>query len=256
MVTALDNLLHSQLGQMPSDIRVRIDALMSPFTTALFKSEWIPASRHIPQDQQKLLIVLHGRGDSLRAYRNIKQELRLPNMNYLLLNAPRRYADGFTWCALEPKPKSPSVLMLRARLFALIRELNAAGWKSENLFWMGHSQGCLVACDLVMNHPHSFGGLIGVSGYVAFHKGWKARAARSGALQTPWLITHGTRDRIIRPSEIREDVAELVRGSVPVLFREFAKGHDFDFKFEIPFIRNWIDEVGTRLSLGQISSSR
>ena len=105
---------------------------------------------------------------------------------------------------------------------------------------MGHSQGALVASDLVLNHPDSFGGLVGVSGYVWFFRGWRARVKRSGALRTPWLFTHGTRDRVIRPKEIREDIAELLDRRVPVLYREFPKGHDFDYSNEVPFIRSWI----------------
>lgn len=212
----------------------------SVFSTSLFETLWIPASPRIPRSEQKLMIVLHGRGDSARAYKEIRQELRLPNMNYLVLNGPRRYADGYTWCALNPKPGSPSVLAIRARLFALVAELKNAGWNTQDLFWMGHSQGCLVACDLVLNHPDAFGALIGVSGYIWFTKGWKSKAAKSGASRTPWLMTHGTRDRIIPVREIRSDLAELARGPIRFRFEEFSKGHDFDFVREIPFIRKWV----------------
>lgn len=159
-------------------------------------------------------------------------------MNYLLLNAPRKYLSGYTWCPLEPRRKK-DMLSIREKLFSLIAELELAGWRSRDIFWLGHSQGCLVACDLVLNHPKPFGGLIGVSGYVWFFRGWKHRARSSGAKETPWLLTHGTRDRVILPEEIREDVA-LLTGEVPVLYREFMKGHDFDYAKEVPFIRSWI----------------
>lgn len=208
-------------------------------TTTLFESVWIPASRSVPKSEQKLMVILHGRGDSLEAFRSIKQELRLPHMNYLLLNAPRRFEKGYSWYALEPRHKN-GVLDARAKLFSLVNELKAAGWKSQDIFWMGHSQGCLVACDLVLNHPDAFGGLIGVSGYLWFFRGWKEKALASGARRTPWLITHGTRDRIIRPSEIREDIQTLTKGQVSVLYQEFSKGHDFDYREEVPFIRRWI----------------
>ena len=189
------------------------------------------------------MIVLHGRGDSMRAFLNIKNELRLPNMNYLLLNGPRKYSTGFAWCAVNPKEGSPSVLQIRARLFALIAELKAEGWQTKDIFLMGHSQGCLVACDLVLNYPEPFGALVGVSGYIWFAKGWQQRAAKSGALTTPWLMTHGTRDRVIPPFEIRADIAKLMDGDVPVHYEEFRKGHDFDFEKEVPFIRRWISDV-------------
>jgi phospholipase/carboxylesterase len=209
------------------------------FATGLFDFQWIPASRGVPRSKQKLMIVLHGRGDSRDAFRTIKQELRLPHFNYLILNAPRKYMDGFSWYALEPRHER-GVRGARQRLFKLVDELEAFGWLPEDIFWMGHSQGALVAADLVLNHPNAFGGLVGVSGYVWFFKGWRARASRSGARRTPWLFTHGTRDRVILPAEIREDIEELSRSSLPVLYREFAKGHDFDYQREVPFIRKWI----------------
>ncbi len=134
----------------------------------------------------------------------------------------------------------------RARLFKLVAELEAFGWFPEDIFWMGHSQGAMVSADLVLNHPEAFGGLVGVSGYVWFFKGWRARAQRSGAKQTPWLFTHGTRDRVILPAEIREDIRELAAGALPVLYREFSKGHDFDHSREVPFIRKWIRDARLR----------
>lgn len=213
----------------------------STFSTSLFDYEWIPASRGVARSRQKIMIILHGRGDSLKAFRSIKQELRLPHLNYLLLNAPRKYLKGYSWYALEPNHEK-GVKLAREKLFALIDELKEAGWASKDILWMGHSQGCLVACDLVLNHPDSFAGLIGVSGYLWFFPGWKRKLAQTGARRTPWLLTHGTRDRIILPNEIREDVEELSKGRVRVLYREFAKGHDFDYNKEVPFIRSWINE--------------
>lgn len=224
-----------------------------PFYTSLFNSQWVSASRGVPRAKQKLMIVLHGRGDSLNAFRTIKQEIRLPNFNYLLLNAPRKFADGFSWYALEPHHER-GVRGARRRLFQLVEELEAFGWLPEDIFWMGHSQGAMVAADLVLNYPQAFGGLIGVSGYVWFFRGWRARASRSGAKQTPWLFTHGTRDKVISPAEIREDIQELAKTQMPVLYREFLKGHDFDHHREVPFIRRWIRDA--RLRRRTISSAQ
>lgn len=219
-----------------------------PFVSQVFDSEWISASRMVPRARQKLMIVLHGRGDSLKAFRSIKEELRLSHMNYLLLNAPRKYLAGFSWYALEPRHER-GVKASRERLFQLLEELKQIGWEAKDILLMGHSQGCLMACDLVLNYPQAFAGLIGVSGYLWFFPGWKQKLARSGARRTPWLITHGTRDRVIFPDEIREDIAELSKGKIPVLYREFKKGHDFDYREEVPFIRNWLHQYSSQTNV-------
>ena len=213
--------------------------MRSIFRTKLFDSKWISAKRKSLTAPAKVMIVLHGRGDSLGAFSDVQNELEMPEMNFLLLNAPRKFDDGFSWYLAEPR-HAESVIEVRAKLFALVSELNLQGFASETIFWMGHSQGCLIACDLVLNHPDRFGGLIGVSGYLWFFRGWKKKLVDSGAYGTPWLITHGTHDRIIRPREIREDIAALVESDVPVMYREFRKGHDFDFAHEVPYIREWL----------------
>ncbi len=204
------------------------------FSTKLFDHQWIPASKGTPASKQKVMVVLHGRGDSIEAYQAIKQELRLPQFNYLLLNAPRKYLGGFTWQSKAA----------RRNLKTLVRQLEQAGWSPKDIFWMGHSEGAMTVADLVLHHKEAFGGVIGVSGYVRFFKGWRAR--KSGAKKTPWLFTHGTRDRVILPREIREDVEQLSANEMPILYREFAKGHDFDYKNEVPFIRKWIRQARLR----------
>lgn len=214
-------------------------ATVPEFTTRLFDHEWIPAAPSVPRSKQKVMVVLHGKGDSLESFLEIQDELKLPHFNFLLLNAPKKYLGGHSWYLLEPRHEA-GVRAARRRLFDLVDELALEGWRPKDIFWMGHSQGALVASDLVLNHPDAFGGVVGVSGYVWFFRGWRARLKRSGALKTPWLFTHGTRDRVIKPVEIREDIAELTSGSVPVLYREFPKGHDFDYSAEVPFIRSWI----------------
>lgn len=209
------------------------------FVTEHFNSHWIFASPRVPVEQQKLMIVLHGRGDSLHSFLDISAELRLPQMNYLLLNAPRRFAGGYSWYGQEPRHE-PGIRKARARLFALIDELLDAGWDARDLYFLGHSQGALMVCDLLMHHPATFGGVVGVSGYVHFPRGWKIRSRRSAASRTPWLMTYGTRDRVIPAAEIREDLEQLWQVGLPVVAQAFKKGHDFDFHEEVPFMRRWL----------------
>ena len=60
----------------------------------MLQTEFIPA---LGEGSQALLIALHGLGDSTAGYRWLPQGLRLPWMNYLLVNAPDRYYDGYSW---------------------------------------------------------------------------------------------------------------------------------------------------------------
>ncbi|MDX9732063.1 MAG: hypothetical protein RBT63_09860 [Bdellovibrionales bacterium] len=217
---------------------------MSDFNTTLFDFEFQRGRSKEPFGRRRLGVVLHGKGDRLEAFQGIGEELDLKEFDFLLLNGPMKFGDGFKWMHDEPRHEK-SLAIVRDQLLSLLEELKAHGYATENILWLGHSQGGRVASDLVMHSPDAFMGIVAVSSYVGFFKGWANQASASdagGAWLTPWLFTHGTLDRIIRPKEIRDDIRELARGRIPLTYREFLKGHDFDFKKEVPFIRRWILE--------------
>lgn len=213
------------------------------FKTRLFDSLYLKGQSREPTSRRVLCIVFHGKGDSLDAFLDIANEIGIPSFDYLLLNGPMRFADGFKWIHDEPRHEM-SLAILRDQLFSLIEELKLAGFRTENMILLGHSQGGRVASDLVMNSPDRFRAVVAVSSYVGFFEGWNLPEARqvTGAWKTPWLFTHGTYDRVIRPREIRQDIRELSRGRIPLTYKEFRKGHDFDHESELPYIRQWLSE--------------
>ena len=48
-----------------------------------------------------MLVVLHGLGDSSEGWEWLPQELQLPWMNYLLVNAPDEYFSGRSWFGIR-----------------------------------------------------------------------------------------------------------------------------------------------------------
>ncbi len=209
-----------------------------------FDSLFIPARRPSAPGREKLMIVLHGQGDSYESFREIDCELDIPWMNFLIINAPDAYDSGFSWYKLEPK-HAPGIRRSRALLKKLLAQLQLEGWRTEDIFLLGHSQGALMACDILLNSETPFAGVIGVSGYVWFFRGWK-RKTQMAAQNTPWLMTYGLRDSIIPPEEIQEDLEILWDAGLPVTARAFNKGHDFNFAREVPYIRNWLEFLDGR----------
>ncbi|MFN8945041.1 MAG: alpha/beta hydrolase, partial [Pseudobdellovibrionaceae bacterium] len=153
------------------------------FETDLFDHKFIPSKR----PSSKLMIVLHGRGDSLKPFRFFDEELKVADLNYLLLNANRRYLSGFSWYG-EPPFQAQGVLKSRQRLFDLLSELDRNGFSSRHIFLLGFSQGALMCSDLGMHYPKRFAGIVSVSGYFYFFSKWKA-ALTKDSLKTPWLLT-------------------------------------------------------------------
>ncbi len=200
--------------------------------TDLFKSEFIASQK----PSQKLMLVLHGKGDSIKPFMGFDEELQIPDMNYLLLNAPKKYLDGYSWYG-DPPYQTEGVLRIRAKMLRLLSELEEKGWKPENIFLFGFSQGCLVSADLAMNYPKKLGGVVGISGYFHFFPRWKRNLKRNK--RTPWLLTHGHKDDVLPIEDTKFGVEKLRSAGVQVEFIESQKKHVLEEE-EYPAIRKWV----------------
>lgn len=205
------------------------------FETSLFKTQFIPAAK----PSEYLMIVLHGKGDSIKPFAKFNEELEIDNVHMLLVNAPKKYLDGFSWYG-DPPYQNSGVLKIRAKMVQLISELKSHGWKSQNIFLFGFSQGCLVSTDFVLHYPESFGGLIGVSGYFNFYSRWK-RQVTNQAVATPWLLTHGKQDKVLKFEETAYGIKKLKGLGLKIDFVERNKAHVLEEE-EYPIIRRWIKE--------------
>lgn len=203
--------------------------------TELFESHFIPAN----SSTDKLMIVLHGKGDSIKPFMDFQNEMGLQEINYLLLNAPRKFDGGYSWYG-EPPYQRQGVLKIREKMFRLIQDLETQGWLPENIFLFGFSQGCLVSTDLALHLPKKLGGVVGVSGYFQFFPRWRKQILPQ-ASQTPWLLTHGTKDDIL-PLEDTKYGMEKLRGiGLNIDWVEFNKEHTLEDE-EYPIIRQWVRE--------------
>ncbi|GIL18056.1 MAG: carboxylesterase [Oligoflexia bacterium] len=203
--------------------------------TDLFQSHFIPSEK--PTD--KLMIVLHGKGDSLKPFKDFHNEMQFKDVNYLLLNAPKKFDDGYSWYG-EPPYQRDGVRRIREKMFQLLSDLENQGWKPENIFLFGFSQGCLVSTDLALHYPRRFGGVVGVSGYFQFFPRWK-KQIHPRANQTPWLLTHGTKDDVLPLEDTKYGVEKLRKIGLQIDWVEFNKEHTLEDE-EYPIIRQWVRE--------------
>lgn len=201
--------------------------------TTLFKYKFIPAKKK----SDALMIVLHGRGDSIRPFYSFNEELNIPEMNYLLLNAPRKFMSGYTWYG-EPPFQRGGVLKIREKLFDLLNDLEIQGWKSEKIFLFGFSQGCLISADVGLNYPKKLGGVVGISGYFNFYPRWRSNLAME-AKKTPWLFTHGHQDDILPLADTKFGVEKLKDAGLNVQWVEMNKDHSL-LETEYPLIKKWV----------------
>jgi len=171
----------------------------------------------------KIMIVLHGRGDSIHPFFHIDEEFRLNDMNFLLLNARRRYGDGYSWYTEPPSLKS-SLEQVRNLVLNILCDLVKIGFKTENIYLLGFSQGGLLSSDIALHFEKRLGGVVIVSGYFYFMPRWRQRLTLRN-LKTPWLIIHGRQDDVLPISETKYGAKKLMAAGLPITWKELDKDH-------------------------------
>jgi phospholipase/carboxylesterase len=203
----------------------------------MLETELIRATQEI---EPRLMIVLHGLGDSMEGYRWLPQAMQLPWLSYLLVNAPDTYYSGFAWYELGGD-SGAGIARSRTMLFALLDQARSRGFASEKMALFGFSQGCLLAIELGARYPHRLAGIVGVSGYV--HEPARLVLELSPqARQQRFLITHGTHDPLIPIEQVRPQMATLRQAGLKIDWREFAKPHTIEGGSELPVVCSFVSE--------------
>jgi phospholipase/carboxylesterase len=187
---------------------------------------------------RRLWIMLHGLGDSIEGYRWLPEAMQLPWMNYLLVNAPDAYYGGYSWYDFAGDIV-PGIERSRKLLFELLDARRAEGFPTEKTTFGGFSQGCLMAYEVGLRYPHRFAGIVGISGYVAAPEKIVEELSPV-AFQQRFLVTHGTKDPIIRFADVREQINILKSAGLHIDFHELLKAHTIAGEEELDLIRNFV----------------
>lgn len=201
----------------------------------MLETEFVPA---LKKNSRRLMIMLHGLGDSLAGFRWLPEALDIASMNYLLVNAPDPYYGGFSWYDFAGDP-SVGVKRSRKLLFDLLDAQRDAGFPTEQTILSGFSQGCLMTIEVGLRYPRVFAGLVGISGYV--HEPQETlRDLSTVARQQRFLVTHGYQDPIIPFAGVRQQINDLKAARLNIEWHEFVKAHNIAGEAELNVIRNFI----------------
>ena len=201
----------------------------------MLNSELVPAAEG---DSRRLMVMLHGLGDSLEGWRWFPEVMNLPWLNYLLVNAPDYYFGGFSWFALGDDI-TPGVQRSRKLLFDLLDDLRAKGLPADQITLGGFSQGCLMAIDAGLRYPHRLAGIVGISGWICEPEKLM-RELPPVARQQRLLMTHGTDDPMVPIAKVRPQIPVLKAAGLQIEWHEFAKEHTVAGEEEISVIRNFV----------------
>ena len=182
--------------------------------------------------------MLHGRGDTSAGFRWLPGALELPGVHYLLTNAPDPYYGGRSWYDLPPN-QAPGVERSRGLLTQLFQEVVQQGQRPENTLLLGFSQGCLMTLDFGSRSELPLAGYVGISGYCLDPEALLAEASEP-ARRGKWLLTHGRFDEVLPFDRSQAQYAQLSAAGMPLVFREYDKGHTIDLETELDDIRNFI----------------
>jgi phospholipase/carboxylesterase len=201
----------------------------------MLHSEFIPAAE---KDSRRLMIMLHGLGDSIEGYRWWPEALNLPWLNHLLVNAPDEYYGGYSWFDY-PGDLAPGVRRSTKLLCKLLDDLRAKGFPTEQTILGGFSQGSLMAVEVALRYPHRLAGVMGISGYVCEPEKLVEELSPV-AMQQKFLITHGTHDPLIPFAVVREQINVLKAVGLHIEWHEFLKAHTIAGEEEMSVVREFL----------------
>lgn len=189
---------------------------------------------------KKLMIILHGRGDSSEGFTSLPAFLNIDEMNYILLDAPFEYYTGYSWYPLPPN-QLPGIEHSSVVLTKVLDELFAEQFNANESFLFGFSQGSLLTFEFGVRYEKVLAGYIAVSGYI-YDTDKLLIEMNKEVKNSHWLCTHGTYDNVLPYETSKSQVEILQDNGFDVVFKSYAKDHSID-KDELKMIADWMKNI-------------
>ncbi|NBQ24593.1 MAG: hypothetical protein EBU26_10090 [Verrucomicrobia bacterium] len=197
--------------------------------------------RATEKDSPFWMVVLHGLGDSMDGYQWMPDQMKLPWLNYLMVNAPDPYFGGYSWFDIQGDHEE-GIVRSRLLLFETLEAfLQAEGVNSTDLFVFGFSQGCVMTLETGMRFSRPLAGLIGVSGFI--HRPESLlNEAQPHARDHRFLLTHGSRDPLIAHEPVKQQVDQCRQAGYQMEWKVFPKEHTLYGEEELQVFRAFLQE--------------
>ncbi len=186
---------------------------------------------------KKLMIILHGRGDSSEGFIGFPPFLALDDMNYILFDAPFEYFTGQSWYQLPPN-QLPGIEYSSTLLTKDLDTLFESDFKADESFLFGFSQGALLTFEFGARYHRTLAGYIAVSGYI-YDVNKLLEDMNTNVNNNNWLCTHGTQDPVLDYETSKSQVQTLQDGGFNIEFKSYNKDHSID-RDELSMITEWI----------------
>ena len=191
---------------------------------------------------KKLMIILHGRGDSANGFAFLPSYLNIDDMNYILLNAPYEYFGGYSWYDLPPN-QLQGIAYSSGLLAETLDILFEEDFNAEESFLFGFSQGSLLTFEFGARYEKVLAGYIAVSGYI-YDANKLLQEINQDIKASNWLCTHGIYDEVLPYNTSREQVEVLRNGGFDIVFKSYQKDHTIT-EDELVMLAEWVKDIKT-----------
>jgi phospholipase/carboxylesterase len=188
---------------------------------------------------KKLMIILHGRGDSSEGFRGLPDFLEIEDMNYIMFDAPFEYFSGYSWYQLPPN-QLEGIQYSSKLLTTVLDELFEEQFSAEESFLFGFSQGSLLTFEFGARYHKVLAGYIAVSGYI-YDSEKLLKEMNSDVNNSNWLSTHGTQDNVLDFQTSKQQIEFLQDNGFEIEFKSYEKEHSIE-RDELLMIAEWMKE--------------
>ena len=151
-------------------------------------------------------------------------QMNLPWLNYVLVNAPDPYFTGFSWFDIQGDHEE-GIARNRQLLFQTIEKVcETEDIQPSPPFVFGFSQGCVMTIETVhalSTSPGRFDRCFGIRPSTES----SLAEAQPHAKTHPFLLTHGSFDAVIPHSPVEKQVDRLAEAGIRCQWKVFPKEH-------------------------------
>jgi phospholipase/carboxylesterase len=159
------------------------------------------------EDASKALIMLHGRGANAEDILSLAQYVQVDDFALLAPQATNNTWYPYSFLA-PPAQNEPWLSSALSLLNEIVADVNAKGFASENIYFLGFSQGACLTLEYVTRHAAKFGGVAAFTGGLIGDKLYRENYAGDFA-GTPIFIGTSDPDPHV-PVQRVNDTAEIL----------------------------------------------
>src|SRR4051794_2606745 len=165
-------------------------------------------------EASKALIMIHGRGGSAKEFLLLANQLKLTD--FVILAPQARHNTWYHYsCMAIAEHNEPWLSSILDILEELLNELSAKGFKEEDIYFLGFSQGACLSLEFIGRHAKRYGGVVAFTGGFMGDK-IQTKNYKGDLKGTPIFIGTGDPDEHIPLERVHETVEILTNMNAAV----------------------------------------